>query len=50
MTMRYVQLSPDVKRDAAQLLDRPAPLPLTLPLSPAGAGEREPRNPDVTAR
>jgi site-specific recombinase XerD len=25
MTMRYAHLSPDVKRDAVQLLDRPAP-------------------------
>jgi site-specific recombinase XerD len=30
MTMRYAHLSPDVKRDAVQVLDRP-------PMRPAGA-------------
>jgi site-specific recombinase XerD len=44
MTMRYAHLSPDVKRDAVQLLDRPASRPpldsgaLRVPMLGANGG------------
>jgi len=42
MTMRYAHLSPDVKRDAVQLLDFPAPrAPSPLPSPPLRGGEGE---------
>jgi hypothetical protein len=47
MTMRYAHLSPEVKRDAVQLLDFPAPrTPSPRPSPPAFAGgEGEPGSP-----
>lgn len=40
-TMRYAHLSPDVKRDAVQLLDFPAPRAPSPQPSPRFAGARE---------